>query len=191
MKRSQNTNAGFTLVELLSSITMTSLLIGTLGFGLVKILEGNQQSTKSSYARVELNRAADRIVEDIRSSTKIEENTFSPQDFDLPGGAETILVLKTNLDGNVGYRVYYQTSPVSNSIWQGDLVLWRWEDKNINDETSAELDVMIDQLDSVSIQQCEAGSDFCEISLARNVQIKKQSVTAQALVRAKESTPSP
>lgn len=61
--------SGFTLVELLTAVAITGLVITIAGFGLVAILQASQKAEAKSDMRTDLNRGLDFISDDIKAAS--------------------------------------------------------------------------------------------------------------------------
>ncbi len=118
--------AGFTLAELLIGSYISTVVVGTLGYGLFMMMNANKTASAQSERRIELNRALDFISDEIRQAEKIEPDgssaLASAPDFTLPSGARPVLVLKI---ANTSQRVIYYTSP-ADFPWLGPNLIRRW-----------------------------------------------------------------
>lgn len=127
--RIYQSSAGFTLVELLAAITITSIVVSITGFGLVTITQNNSKAGAETLRRIELNRALDFINDEARMATKIELNaaTATVSGFSALAGTSNVQkVLVLTVPGVTNPIVYYTASPPSNSVWSGDRVIYRW-----------------------------------------------------------------
>lgn len=64
---------GFTLLEILLAIFISSIVIAGAGYGVVAVVEANRISEQKTTRRVELNRALDYISEDIKGAKVIDK----------------------------------------------------------------------------------------------------------------------
>ncbi|ACA99593.1 MULTISPECIES: prepilin-type N-terminal cleavage/methylation domain-containing protein [Cyanophyceae] len=107
---------GFTLVEILLAIAMSSIVVSAAGYAIVFVSKKNQVSELQSVRRIELNRALDFIADDVREASSVRGNEDSPADTRLQ-------IIKA--DNSV---VEYYYDPVASSdVWSGPGVIRRKE----------------------------------------------------------------
>jgi prepilin-type N-terminal cleavage/methylation domain-containing protein len=70
-----NSSFGFTLTEMLVAASISSVVVGAAGFGLLSMMNADFVSAAKTQRRVELNRAVDYISDDIKQATKVEANS--------------------------------------------------------------------------------------------------------------------
>lgn len=119
--RSENaTHQGFTLVELLVGMVVTSIFLAFAGSGLISILQSHRQSEAEVDQHTQLNRAIDFIADDIREAKAV--STTAPSGWIVPTNYSAILYLTKPDDTTVAYYAF-DTSLGSN--WQGPQVIYR------------------------------------------------------------------
>lgn len=64
-------SAGFTLIELLVAMALTTIVVSLTGFGLVAMTNNNKTSEAKTQRRIELSRASDFIMNEIRMARRI------------------------------------------------------------------------------------------------------------------------
>jgi prepilin-type N-terminal cleavage/methylation domain-containing protein len=74
----QKNSTGFTLVELLVAMALTSIFIAAAGYGLVSISSANQKAKAETERRVDLNRAQDFIADEVRTAIKVDDSSPAP-----------------------------------------------------------------------------------------------------------------
>lgn len=74
----KNTSTGFTLVELLIAMTLTVVVVGLTGFGLVVLMSKNSKAQSESERQVNLNRALDFISDEVRTASNVSDSTPAP-----------------------------------------------------------------------------------------------------------------
>lgn len=71
----RSSSAGFTLVELLVAMALTTIVVSIAGFGLVTLMDNNQKAEAKTLKRIELSRAFDFIMDEIRMARRINTIT--------------------------------------------------------------------------------------------------------------------
>ncbi len=122
-------SAGFTLVELLVAASITTIVVGVAGYGLVSIMGANRTASAETDRRMELNRSLDFIAEEVRQATAI--NRIAAPAISQPssstveaGTVQSLLVL--DIPGVDQPVVYHIAQPKSGSVWGGPRVIYRW-----------------------------------------------------------------
>lgn len=111
---------GFTLVELLVGMVVTSLFLIFAGSGLISILQSHRQSEAEVDQHTQLNRAKDFIADDIREAKAV--STTAPSGWIVPSNYSAILYLTKPDNTTVAY---YTFDTSSGSNWQGPQVIYR------------------------------------------------------------------
>ncbi len=118
--RQKSSSRGFTLVELLVGMVITSIFLAFAGSGLISILQSHRQTEAEVDQHVQLNRAVDFIADDIREAKAV--STTAPSGWIVPANYSAILYLTKPDDSTVAYYTF-DTSAGSN--WQGPQVIYR------------------------------------------------------------------
>lgn len=122
----QKHSDGFTLVELMVAMLITSLVISATGFGLVTITNRDKREKAETQRRVELNRALDFIADEVRQAKPIAKDASADlstvaSNFSSSGKTP---VLTLQIPGVSQRVIYYLGS--SSSPWLGPNVIYRW-----------------------------------------------------------------
>jgi prepilin-type N-terminal cleavage/methylation domain-containing protein len=146
--RTSSKSTGFTLVELLAALAITSVIVSVAGWGLVTLMSGKKVSDDLVDKQSEVNRASDFINDEIRRArfinksdtmTAIQNGTFTVDGnlFD-PNNKTIVLALQIPdttddpatgvVDGDTNTNdemvIYYIQSNEAN--WRGPQVIHRW-----------------------------------------------------------------
>lgn len=113
-------NQGFTLVELLVGMVVTSIFLIFAGSGLISILQSHRQSEAEVDQHTQLTRAVNFIADDIREA-KVA-STAAPTGWTVPANYSAILYLTKPDDSTVAY---YTFNTSAGSSWQGPQVIYR------------------------------------------------------------------
>lgn len=124
--KTQNPSSGFTLIELLVAASITTIVVGLTGFGVVAITSKNKEAKAESERRVELNRALDFIADEVRQAKPISTNAAANLSTVAPGfnSLNKTPVLTLQIPGVSQRVIYYIES--SSSPWLGPKVISRW-----------------------------------------------------------------
>lgn len=130
---SQRASSGFTLIELLIAASLTTLVVGLSGFGLVSMTERNKTAKAETERRVELNRALEFITDEVKEAKPIAIDAFASlstlaPDFD---SSSRTPVLTLQIPGIPQRVIYYIAS--ASSPWLGPKAIYRWGPKFLND----------------------------------------------------------
>lgn len=123
----QNKSDGFTLVELMVAILITSIIVSVTGWGVVALTQKNKVQKAETERRVELNRALDFIADEVRQAKPIATNAsanLSTVASNFSSSSKTP-VLTLQIPG-VSQRVIYYYLTSSTSSWLGPNVVYRW-----------------------------------------------------------------
>lgn len=129
--KKNKTSTGYTLTELLIGASISVVVIGAAGMGLINLLQGNKTSTVQAERRTEVNRALEFISDEVKKAKAIETNPTSvlPAGFD-PTGKQVVLALDLPNLGQVNPndRVIYYVAPKPNNdtTWLGPNVIYRY-----------------------------------------------------------------
>ncbi len=127
-------HSGFTLLELLAGVIMSSIVVSGLGYGLYQLTRTTKDEAAKIAAREGNTRGSDFISSEIRRSLRIEVDnsdtnlgTVAPS-YTLPTGAvpsnEAALALE--MPGVTQRIIYSVAPPKAGTLWKGPLVLYRW-----------------------------------------------------------------
>lgn len=124
----QKNSSGFTLVELMVAMLITSFVISATGFGLVTITNRDKREKAETERRVELNRALDFIADEVRQAKPIATDADADLDKVAPGfnPSDKTPVLTLQIPDVKQRVIYYIASPPSDSVWLGPKVIYRW-----------------------------------------------------------------
>ena len=123
-------SAGYTLTELLIGASLTSVVVGAAGFGLIQVMNLNKSGNAQVERRMEVNRALDFISDEVRRAESIETDTSDTNltsvasGFSRPSDAKVVLAL--NIPGLDQRVIYYVRPKPSGSNWAGPSVIYRW-----------------------------------------------------------------
>lgn len=124
-----NSSDGYTLTELLIGASISVVVIGAAGMGLMNMLQGNKASTAEGDRITEVNRALEFISDEVRRAERIETNPSAnlPTGFD-PSNKEVVLALELpDLEqDNPDDRVIYYVRPKPDNTWLGPNVIYRY-----------------------------------------------------------------
>jgi prepilin-type N-terminal cleavage/methylation domain-containing protein len=134
LRLQQLDRGGFTLVELIIALAITTIVISLTGTGLYAIMNANQRSQIETTDRLELEQALAFITDEIKMSRQVMANISWPttaiQNFNPASGSsrvQPILVLipasSSRLKDPI---VYYLADPPNSSVWSGQRVIYRW-----------------------------------------------------------------
>lgn len=115
VSRARHSLSGFTLTELVTATAILGIVIGGVWSALIAILSSSQAAEQEYDRKVELNRAADYMADDIQNAAKISGTVT------LSGVNSGVFEL-TKADGK---RVAYFVRKKGGSPWKGPYVLYR------------------------------------------------------------------
>ncbi len=119
---------GFTLVEILLAIAMSSIVVSAAGYAIVFVSKKNQISELQSVRRIELNRALDFIADDVREATEVqgttEDGTVVKDKDEIPRATYLKVIKSTET------VFYYYDEVASENVWAGPGVIRRWVGEN-------------------------------------------------------------
>ncbi len=161
----KNNNSGFSLVELLLGVSLTSFILSMSWFGLIYIMSEDRKAAAKADIQYNTNRSIEFITEEIRSSYKVESDAVKAlseaPSFILPNGAKPVIIMQVY---NVPQRIIYYTEPAS-GVWLGPNVVKRWgpsfndqgeyETTEINNPGSWKSHVLVDNIDNTdTVSNC-------------------------------------
>lgn len=127
--KNQKPTAGYTLIELLIGASISVVVIGAAGMGLMNLMRGNLAATNQAERREEVNRALEFISDEVRKAEGIEAAPSSslPSGF-TSTGKEVVLALDVPDLGqrDPNDRVIYYVRPKENNKWLGPNVIYRY-----------------------------------------------------------------
>jgi hypothetical protein len=132
-------STGYTLTELIIGASISVVVIGAAGMGLMNLLQGNKTSTTEANRRTEVNRALEFISDETRKAQTIETNpstafnsaknntslSFDPIEGDPDPKKNAQPILALNIPG-VSQPVLYYISPAESTAWKGPRVIYRF-----------------------------------------------------------------
>lgn len=120
---------GYTLTELIIGASISVVVIGAAGMGLMNMLQGNKASTAEGDRITEVNRSLEFISDEVRRAERIETNPTAdlPSGFDA-SGKEVVLALDLPDLGqlNPDDKIIYYVRPAPNNTWLGPNVIYRY-----------------------------------------------------------------
>lgn len=122
------TSAGFTMVELIIAMAVTSIMITLAGYGLTTMLRANQQSGSEISRRAGLNRALDFMADEIRMARLITntQSTDFPTTVNACGSTNGVVTLRMPDNSRIIYYVHTITnSNCSGNLWARDSTIRR------------------------------------------------------------------
>ncbi|PSB59461.1 PulJ/GspJ family protein [Chamaesiphon polymorphus] len=133
----QLARGGFTLIELIIALAITTIVISLTGTGLYALMTANQRSQIETTDRLELEQALAFMTDEIKMSRQVRTNISWPitpttkiENFNPASGSseiQPILVLipasSSRLKNPI---VYYLAEPPTSSVWSGQRVIYRW-----------------------------------------------------------------
>lgn len=114
----RSSSAGFTLIELMIAMALTTIVVSAAGFGLVTMTDNNKKAEAKTQRRIELSRAFDFIMDEIRMARRINRT-----DTTIANGTTVTLsnvVTSSGLSlsdlGSYGTIVLYLEIPITSTI---------------------------------------------------------------------------
>jgi prepilin-type N-terminal cleavage/methylation domain-containing protein len=124
----QSLSAGFTLIELMVAMSLTVIVIGLTGFGLVAMMTNNSKAEARIQRRSEINRALDFISEEVRMARGVNRTPTTIAGTIIAGTPVTVSDVVTNAGlsssdlGSPGTIVLYLEIPLTPTTCSGTLV---------------------------------------------------------------------
>lgn len=110
-----SSSAGFTLIELLVAMTLTTIVVSLTGFGLVAMTNKNKTYEAQTQKRIELSRASDFIMDEIRTARRINTTNTVTTASAAVTASNTALAFSPTL-GSTGTIVLYLEIPITGNI---------------------------------------------------------------------------
>jgi prepilin-type N-terminal cleavage/methylation domain-containing protein len=115
------TTAGFTIVELIVAMAVTSIMITLAGYGLTAMLRANQQSGSEISQRASLNRALDFMADEVRMARTIT----TPTSTDIPsqscGPTTGVMTLVMPNNSRIVYYVH-DVNGCPGNLWSSSTI---------------------------------------------------------------------
>lgn len=160
-----NSTKGFTLLELLIAISISFIVIVSLGAAVVGMISANRESELKTTRRVELNRALDYISEEIKGAKRVEK---------VIDGTTEIMRIKKPDNSYIDYYFYDLTAVDAEGPWVKPGTIRRKEysdtdgdgDIDTNDDNDHDPQTLVDGITKTlptvetGIEDCEAPSEF-------------------------------
>lgn len=112
----RSSSAGFTLIELLVAMAITTIVISLTGFGLVAMMNKNKTYEVQTQRRIEINRASDFIVDEIRMARRINTTTNTTGTASAAVTASNTPLAFSPTLGSTGTIVLYLEIPITGTI---------------------------------------------------------------------------
>jgi hypothetical protein len=130
LKNKQQKFTGYTLPEILLGASISFVVIGAAGWGLINMLQGNKTSSVQAESRTEVNRALEFISDEVKKAEAIETDPTAnvPAGLTIPTGGQAILALDLPNMGqaNTDNRVIYYVRSKPDDKWLGPRVIYRY-----------------------------------------------------------------
>ncbi|MBD1913662.1 MULTISPECIES: prepilin-type N-terminal cleavage/methylation domain-containing protein [unclassified Leptolyngbya] len=110
------TTAGFTIVELIIAMVVTSIMITLAGYGLTTMLRANQQSGSEISRRANLNRALDFMADEVRMARTITVPTSTDVPSQSCGPTTGVMTLVMPDSSRIVYYVH-EINGCSGNLW--------------------------------------------------------------------------
>lgn len=114
----RSSSGGFTLIELMIAMALTTIVVSAAGFGLVTMTDNNKKAEAKTQRRIELSRASDFIMDEIRMARRINRT-----DTTIANGTTVTLsnvVTSSGLSlsdlGSYGTIILYLEIPITSTI---------------------------------------------------------------------------
>lgn len=123
--------AGFTLIELVLALAMSTALLGLVGSGLVIVTKQDRAAAADRSSRYELQRALGFIGSEIQMAESVNPcpPDFSGVSITASGSANPYPVLSLTMPIKSGLTepiIYYVAALPAKSPWSGPLAIYRW-----------------------------------------------------------------
>jgi prepilin-type N-terminal cleavage/methylation domain-containing protein len=107
----RSSSAGFTLIELMIAMALTTIVVSAAGFGLVTMTNSNKKAEAATQRRIELSRASDFIMDEIRMARRINTTNSTTTAGDAVVASNTATAFSPSL-GSTGTIVLYLEIPL-------------------------------------------------------------------------------
>ncbi len=128
--KTEKSDAGFTLMELLMGLVMSTVVIAGLGLGLYQLTRTTRDESSKMTARNEASRTIEFISDELRRAQSIVVDNspaniaaLAPNYPFLAGGNVRLALDLPGVDERIIYAV---APPQAGSSWNGPLVIYRW-----------------------------------------------------------------
>jgi hypothetical protein len=157
--RSNTTNRGFSLPDLLVGATLTTIVVGASGYGLAAMADASKTANSKSERRIEMNRSVDFISTEVRLAEKVSNKATCPDT--APPDCISLAKAKAHMDevlnkpGNEAIKAEFNSQVYADTIkpvlsvklpgsdrpvlyyaaapqdgqWAGPKVIYRWGPK--------------------------------------------------------------
>jgi prepilin-type N-terminal cleavage/methylation domain-containing protein len=120
--------SGFTLIELVLALAISTIFLGLVGSGLVIVTKQDRAAAADRVSRYELQRALSFIGNEIQMAQLVSP---CPPSFNssVKGSTNPYPVLSLTMPIESGLTepiIYYVAAPPTTSPWSGPLVIYRW-----------------------------------------------------------------
>jgi prepilin-type N-terminal cleavage/methylation domain-containing protein len=112
----RSSSAGFTLVELMIAMALTTIVVSAAGFGLVTLTDNNKKAEAKTQRRIELSRASDFIMNEIRMARRINTTTNTTTTASAAVTASNTATAFSPSLGSTGTIVLYLEIPITSTI---------------------------------------------------------------------------
>jgi prepilin-type N-terminal cleavage/methylation domain-containing protein len=114
-----SSSAGFTLIELLVAMALTTIVVTAAGFGLITIMDNNKKAEAKTERRIELSRALDFMMDEIRMARRINTTTNTTTTASAAVTASNTATAFSPSLGSTGTIVLYLEIPLSPTTCSG------------------------------------------------------------------------
>ena len=158
--------AGFTLIELIVAMLVTTIFMGLSGYALFAMTSKNRAAEGETKHRIQLNRALEYISEDVRMATRIDPaSSYTINSVSPTCAVATPIISLTIPTGATTKTVVYYLNDLSGcasnqSVWLQPGVLKRVDLGNSTSTTIADASgqELVDAISNIAAPACAAGT---------------------------------
>jgi prepilin-type N-terminal cleavage/methylation domain-containing protein len=123
--------SGFTLIELVLALAISSIFLALVGSGLVVVTNQDRAAATNRTSRYELQRAMNWMGNEVQMAESVNPCPANSTELYTPASDSSnhypVLVLTMPIESGLTKPiVYYAATPPKTSLWSGPLVIYRW-----------------------------------------------------------------